>query len=147
MINRVCLIGRLTRDPELRRTNSGMGVTSFTVAFDNRTKNPDGSKSTSFISCTAWNKTAEYVCNYLKKGSLVSIDGRLQERKYQRQDGTNASVVEIIVENIGSLSSRPQNGSQPSSVGTGVANDDYSSDDSNVQDILGTDLADDDLPF
>ena len=100
MVNRVVLVGRLTRDPELRRTNSGLQVTSFTLAFTNRTKNADGTSSSSFVTCTAWNKMAEIISQYCKKGSQLCVDGRLQENKYQRKDGTNASTVEIVVENI-----------------------------------------------
>ena len=99
MVNRVVLVGRLTKDPELRRTNNGTPVTSFTLAFTNRTKNADGSNSSSFVNCTAWNKTAEIVSQYCSKGSQLCVDGRLVETKFQRKDGTNASRVEIVVEN------------------------------------------------
>ena len=73
MINNVVIVGRLTRDPELRRTNSGVSVCSFTVAVDNRTKNPDGSKSASFIPCTVFQQTADNMTKFLRKGSLVGI--------------------------------------------------------------------------
>lgn len=148
MVNRVVLVGRLTRDPELRRTNSGLQVTSFTLAFTNRTKNADGTSSSSFVTCTAWNKMAEIISQYCKKGSQLCVDGRLQENKYQRKDGTNASTVEIVVENIELLGKKSD--SQSSN------NSGYSSDyvQSNVapseektDDMQNVDLADDDLPF
>ena len=80
-LNSVVLIGRLVRNPELRKTNSGVAVVSFTVAVDNITK-AGAEKSTSFIPCTSWNKTAELVAKYCTKGSLVAIDGRLNQRSY-----------------------------------------------------------------
>ena len=100
MINRVVLVGRLTRDPELRNTNSGNAVCSFTVAVDNRTKNPDGSKSTSFIPCVVFQQQADNVGKFTRKGSLVGIEGRLNQRNYQKQDGTKASVLEVICDNV-----------------------------------------------
>ena len=80
MINRVVLVGRLTRDPELRRTQNGAAVTSFTVAVDNRFSR-DQENSASFINIVCWNQTAEFVAQYIKKGNLVGVDGRLQDRK------------------------------------------------------------------
>ena len=84
MMNRVVLVGRLTRDPELRRTTNGTAVTSFSIAIDNRVAR-DAQKSTSFFNIVAWNQTAENVAKYVRKGSLVGIDGRLQQRSYEKK--------------------------------------------------------------
>ena len=79
MLNRVVIVGRLVRDPELRKTASDRSVVAFTVALDNRTTN-NGEKSTSYIPCTAWNSTAESIAKFMKKGSLVGVDGHLNQR-------------------------------------------------------------------
>ena len=92
MINRVVLVGRLTRDPELRRTTNGTSVASFTIAIDNRTKGPNGEKTTSFIPCTVWNQAAENVSRFTRKGSLVGIEGRLNQRSYESKDNRKVSV-------------------------------------------------------
>ena len=94
MINNVVLVGRLTRDPELRTTNSGTSVCSFTVAVDNRQKNPDGTKSASFIPCTAFQQSADNMSKFLKKGSLVGIVGRLNQRSYLNKDNVKVTVIE-----------------------------------------------------
>lgn len=103
MLNRVVLIGRLTRDPELRTTTSGKQVVGFSIAVNKRIKPTDGSPDADFFNVTAWDKTAEFVANYLGKGRLVAVDGRLQTRKYQASDGTNREVTEIIADNVQGL--------------------------------------------
>lgn len=143
MVNRVVVIGRLARDPELRRTNSGIAVCSFTLAVTNRTKNADGSASTSFFTCNAWNKLAEIVNQYCRKGSQICVDGRLQENKFQRKDGTNASRIEIIAENIELLGKK----SSDESKNNGYSSDVSSTDNFEKSDSVVDDLADDDLPF
>ena len=137
MINRVILVGRLVRDAELRKTQSGLSVASFTVAIDNR-RGSQGEKSTSFIPCTVWNQAAENLYKFTKKGSLIGVDGRLMQRSYKKNDGTNASVVEVIADTVQFLDSKKD--SQPrSDVSTEVRQEDE-----NVDSI---DLAEDDLPF
>src|SRR5574344_1720301 len=106
MINRVVLVGRLVRDVELRKTQSNMSVSSFTIAVDNRQKGSDGNKTTSFIPCTAWNQSADYLSKYAHKGSLVGIDGRLNQRSYEKRDGTKANVVEVVAESVTLLDSK-----------------------------------------
>ncbi len=106
MINRVVLVGRLTRDPELRKTTSGTSVCSFTVALDNRQKNPDGSKSTSFIPCSAFGTTAESTSKFARKGMLVGVEGRLNQRSFVRQDGSKGSVIEVICDSVQFLERR-----------------------------------------
>lgn len=102
-LNRVCLIGRLTRDPELRTTTSGKSVVDFSLAVNKRIKPSDGSPDADFFRIQAWGHTAEFVSNYLTKGRLVSVDGRLQSRKYTASDGSNREVVEIVADNVQSL--------------------------------------------
>lgn len=99
MLNRVVIVGRLVRDPELRKTASDRSVVAFTVALDNRTTN-NGEKSTSYIPCTAWNSTAESIAKFMKKGSLVGVDGHLNQRSYTANDGRKVSVVEVIADSV-----------------------------------------------
>lgn len=139
MINRVILVGRLTRDPELRRTKDGSAVTSFTVAVDNRTKNPDGSRGTTFVPCVAFQQSAENTSKYTKKGSLVGVEGRLTQRSYTRQDGSKATVYEVICDNVQFLEPKGASDNQ------GVTFDDAPVSDSNNLDSI--DMPDDDLPF
>lgn len=103
MLNRVILIGRLTRDPELRNTTTGKSVVEFSIAVDKRIKPKDGSATADFFRCKAWGQTAEFVSNYLTKGRLIAVDGRLDTRKYQAQDGTNREVVEIVADDVRGL--------------------------------------------
>lgn len=100
MINRVVLVGRLVRDPnELRRSLNNNAVTSFTVACDNRFTRQEERKA-DFIPCVVWNKTAEFVAQYVKKGSLVGIEGRLQSRSYDAKDGHRVYVLEVVCDNV-----------------------------------------------
>jgi single-strand DNA-binding protein len=141
MINRVVLVGRLTRDPELRPTTSGTPVCNFTVACDNRTKNPDGTRSASFIPCVAFTQTADFVSKYAKKGNLVGIEGRLNQRSYDRKDGSKATVLEVLCDNVQLLEPKSSNGEE---VETPSFDDIPASDSKNLDTI---DLPDDDLPF
>lgn len=148
MINRVILVGRITKEPELRTTASGINVLSFTLAFDNKNKNADGTRGSSFINCTAWRNNADIIAKYCHKGSQIGIDGSLQERKYQRRDGTNASVIEVVVNEVALLGSKGSSStynSQPE-----PASQSYVADEVPVDDVMAGgdgDLADDDLPF
>ncbi len=104
MINRVVLVGRLTRDPELRTTTTGKSVCDFSIAVQKRGPKPaDGSPDADFFRVSAWERQAEYVSNYLQKGRLIAVDGRLTSRKYTASDGTNREVVEIVAESVQSL--------------------------------------------
>ena len=102
-MNRVCLIGRLTKDPELRTTTTGKNVCSFSIAVTKRIKPQDGSPDADFFNVQAAGSSAEYVSNYLGKGRLVSIDGRLQTRKYTTNDGHTREIVEIVADNVQGL--------------------------------------------
>jgi len=102
MINRVVLVGRITRDPELRTTQGGKSVVDFSIAVDKRVKPKDG-PTADFFRVQAWDKAAEFVANYLGKGRLVAVDGRLTSRKYTATDGANREVVEVVAETVQSL--------------------------------------------
>lgn len=100
MLNHITIMGRLTRDPELRTTNSGNSVASFTLAVDRDFKNQDGERETDFISCVAWKHTADFVSQYLRKGRMAVAEGRLQVRTYTDNDGNNRKATEVIVEHV-----------------------------------------------
>jgi single-strand DNA-binding protein len=108
MINRVVLVGRLTKDPELRYTNSNIAVATFTLAVDRGFKNAAGEKETDFIPIVTWKKSAENVGKYLHKGSLVGVDGRIQTRNYEASDGTRRYITEVIADNVRFLDSKPK---------------------------------------
>lgn len=99
MMNSVNMIGRLTRDPETRTTTGGTKVAEFSIAVDN----PFDKEQTNFFRCKAWGKTAEFVENYLSKGRLVSVSGRLEQRKYQDKEGNNREAFEIVAERVNGL--------------------------------------------
>lgn len=139
MINRVVLVGRLTRDPELRRTQSGAAVTSFTVAVDNRFTR-DQENSASFFQVICWNQTAEFVAQYVKKGNLVGVDGRLQQRSYENKDGNKVNVVEVVADSVQAL--EPKN----SADNANRSSLDAYEPDAPASDA-GVDVSDDDLPF
>lgn len=106
MINRVVLVGRLTRDPDLRTTGSGISVATFTLAVDRQFSNAQGERGADFINCVIWRKAAENFANFASKGSLVGIDGRIQTRSYDNKDGQRVYVTEVIVDNFTLLESR-----------------------------------------
>ena len=109
MVNSVVLIGRLTRDPELRTTGSGTPVVSFTLAVNRRFKS-QGQPEADFISCVAWNKTAETMARYLHKGSLIAITGRIQTRNYENQQGQRVYVTEVVADSFDFLESKNASG-------------------------------------
>ena len=100
MINRVVLVGRMTRDPELRRTGQGDAVTSFTLAVNCNYTSRDGQQQTDFINCVVWRKPAENVERYCSKGSLVGVEGRIQTRSYDNAQGQKVYVVEVICDSV-----------------------------------------------
>lgn len=118
MLNRVILIGRLTKDPELRYTPNGVAVANFTLAVDRNYKNAQGERETDFLPCVAYRQLAELVANYLSKGKLASVDGRIQVRSYTAQDGQKRWVTEIIAEDVRFLSPKEGGSSESSSRGT-----------------------------
>lgn len=106
MINRVILIGRLTKDPELKYTSSGAAVGTFNLAVNRQFTNANGDREADFINCVIWRKSAENFANFTHKGSLVGIDGRLQTRNYENQQGQRVYVTEVVVDNFSLLESR-----------------------------------------
>ena len=106
MINKVLLIGRLTANPELKYTTSNNAVTTFSIAVDRNFKNENGNKEADFINIVAWNKKAELIHQYLKKGDRVGIVGRLQVRKYQNERGENRYVTEVVADEVEFLNSK-----------------------------------------
>ena len=142
MLNRVVIVGRLVRDPELRKTASDRSVVAFTVALDNRTTN-NGEKSTSYIPCTAWNSTAESIAQFMKKGSLVGVDGHLNQRSYTANDGRKVSVVEVIADSVQFLEKKNDSSVNSST----TSNNDYNRQMPEDEPVEGIDASDDDLPF
>ena len=164
-MNKVILIGRLTRDPELRTIASGNATTSFTVAVNRNFTNQNGEREADFINCVAWRKQAENVAKYCTKGSQVAVEGRIQTRSYDAQDGTKRYVTEVVADNVTFLGSRAS-GSQISesssntssytansavSNNTGMVNNDIVTSDLDMDPYaaMGNEvsLSDDDLPF
>ncbi|WP_341779098.1 single-stranded DNA-binding protein [Levilactobacillus sp. HBUAS70063] len=109
MINRVVLTGRLTRDVDLRYTQGGAAVATFTLAVDRRFTNKSGEREADFISCVIWRKSAENFANFFHKGSLVGIEGRIQTRNYENQQGQRVYVTEVVVEDFSFLEPRSRN--------------------------------------
>ena len=105
-MNRVFLIGRLTTKPELRYTASNLPFSRFSVAVNRTFSNRDGERETDFINIVVWRKQAENVCNYLDKGSLVSVEGRLQQSSYEDKDGNRRNRLDVVADNIQFLSSK-----------------------------------------
>lgn len=107
MLNRIILIGRLTRDPELRYVPSGQPVASFTLAVDRPFVNQQGERATDFIDIVAWRRLAEQVTQHLNKGRLVAVEGRLQIRSYETQDGQKRKVAEVVADAVRFLDRKP----------------------------------------
>ena len=99
MLNRAIIMGRLTKDPELRRTQSGVAVTTFTLAVDRDFKN-NGEKETDFIDVVAWRNTAEFVCNYFTKGRMALAEGRIQIREWKDKEGNNRRIAEVVADHV-----------------------------------------------
>jgi single-strand DNA-binding protein len=117
MLNRIVLIGRLTKDPELRYTQSGKAVCAFTLAVDRPYLANNGNREADFINIVVWNKTAENCAQYLAKGKLAAVDGRLQIRSYDGQDGQRRYVTEVIADNVRFLSPKSEGSQQEAWIG------------------------------
>ena len=138
MINNVVLIGRLTRDPELRYTPSNVAVATFNLAVNRNFKGTNGEREADFINCIMWRQQAENFANWLKKGALVGITGRIQTRSYENQHGQRVYVTEVVAESFKTLEKKDNSANQssmknqmPPSYGQGEP----------------MDISDDDLPF
>ncbi|CAI3337212.1 single-stranded DNA-binding protein [Enterococcus cecorum] len=108
MLNHVQLIGRLTKDPELRYTSQGIAVASFTLAVQRNFSDGNGERQTDFIQCIVWRKLAETIANHLVKGSLIACEGRIQTRNYENQQGQRVYVTEIVVNEVQFLETKEQ---------------------------------------
>lgn len=153
-MNKAIIIGRLTKDPEMRTTPNGVATTSFTVAVSRPFVGQNGTREADFLNCVAWRKQAENIAKYCAKGSQVAVEGRIQTRNYDAQDGTKRYITEIIADNVTFLGSKGGN-SMPSN------NIENNTNSNNSKDIQTTDLtedpyanmgeevalSDDDLPF
>ena len=117
MMNRVVLVGRLTKDPDLRYTPNGVPVATFTLAVNRTFSNQQGEKEADFINCVIWRRPAENVANFLKKGSLAGVDGRIQTRTYDGQDGKRVYVTEVVADSVQFL--EPKSGSGGGARGDG----------------------------
>ena len=130
MLNRIILVGRLTKEPELRKTNSDMSVCNFTIAVDNTAKEADGTRGTCFLECKAFGDKAENICKFVAKGGKVAVDGSINQRNFERRDGTKGHDYIVLVDSIEFLDKKPVNEEQEAE-----------------QAIVDNDLPDDDLPF
>ncbi len=148
-MNKVILIGRLTKDPEMRTTPSGINATSFTIAVNRTFTNQNGEREADFINCVAWRKQAENLAKYCQKGSQVAVEGRIQTRSYDHQDGTKRYVTEILADSTTFLSAK-------GSTSSNFSNDYQSNNDIETTNVakdafedFGSEVAlsDDDLPF
>jgi single-strand DNA-binding protein len=119
MCNRVVVVGRLTRDPELRTTSTGKDVVEFSIAVNKRIKPADGPDA-DFFRVKAWGQTASYVGEYIGRGRLVSVDGRLESRKYTDKEGNNREIVEIVADHVNALD-RPREDAEPRQESRGKA--------------------------
>ena len=114
MINRVVLVGRLTKDPELRYTPSGIATVRFTIAVNRTFTGQNGEKEADFINCVAWRKQAENLANYQRKGNLIGVEGRIQTGSYEGQDGKRVYTTDVVADSIQFLESRNAGGNQQS---------------------------------
>lgn len=150
MLNRAILIGRLTRDPELRHTPSGVAVTQFTLAIDRPFKNAQDEREADFLNVVTWRQLAETCANYLRKGRLTAVEGRIQVRSYENDEGKRIYVTEIIADNVRFLESNNTN-RDTSSSNSNSSNNSSSNSNQNrdpfADDGKPIDISDDDLPF
>lgn len=150
-MNVVTLIGRLTRDVELRYTPNGNAVGRFTIAVNRRIANQNGERSADFINCVIWNKPAETLANYTRKGSLVGVQGRIQTGSYENQQGQRVYTTDVVVENFDFLESkdasdrRDNSGSSQSPSYQSAPQQTTASSSSDEFDLF--DISDNDLPF
>lgn len=109
MINRVILVGRITKDVDLRYTGTGKAVASFTLAVNRQFTNQNGEREADFINCVLWNKPAETLANFTRKGSLIGVEGKMQSRSYENKEGQKVFITEVVVESFSLLESKSTN--------------------------------------
>lgn len=147
MINKVILVGRIVRNPELRKTNTGTSVVSFTLAVNRRfSSNQEGGQDADFISCVAWRQSADFMANYVKQGALLGVEGRIQTRNYKDQSDRTVYVTEVVCDSVQILAQKRAE-EAPNTYGRANYNQsDYSSVESEFGDDT-VDISADDLPF
>jgi len=143
MVNRVVLVGRLVKDPELRKTNNDVSVATFTIAVDNAVKEQDGTRGSLFLECRVYRDQADNMAKFTRKGSKVAVDGSLNQRNFTRQDGSKGKVIEVYVDSITFLDPNPNR--ENNSVETPKFDDTPAP--INGSNLDSIDLPDDDLPF
>ena len=146
MLNKVVIMGRLARDPELRRTQAGVSVTSFRIACDRDFKSQSGEKETDWIDIVAWRNTAEFVSKYFQKGRMVIVDGRLQTRDWTDKDGNKRIAVEVVADNVYFGDSKREGGNGYDAPAFGAPAGGYAAPMGNNQ-FAEIDEEDGDLPF
>lgn len=147
MINKAILVGRITRDPELRKTNTGLSTVSFTLACNRRFSNNQGGQDADFINCVAWRGTAEFMANYVKKGNQLGVEGRIQTRDYKDQTDRKVYVTEVVCESVQLLESKKDT-STPKQESQTITYVSEENDYGNVNGGYDTiDIGSDDLPF
>ncbi|WP_079479699.1 single-stranded DNA-binding protein [Halobacillus salinus] len=139
MLNRVVLVGRLTKDPALRYTPNGVAVANFTVAVNRPFSNKQGDQEADFVNCVAWRRPAENLAQFMNKGSQVGVDGRLQTRSFDNQEGQRVFITEVVADSVQFLESKKNN------QGSGQSSN--QSPPPNNQSDEPIDISDDDLPF
>lgn len=139
MINRVILVGRLTKDPEYRENRNGVGIATFTLAINRPFTNAQGEREADFINVVVFKRQAENVSQYLFKGNLAGVDGRIQSRSYENQEGRRVFVTEVIADNVHFLEPKKSNQPQQQRGQAPAGNNPFSNNNADVDD--------DDLPF
>ncbi|WP_026073600.1 single-stranded DNA-binding protein [Robertmurraya massiliosenegalensis] len=147
MMNRVVLVGRLTKDPELRYTPNGVPVATFTLAVNRNFSNQQGEREADFINCVIWRRPAENVANFLKKGSLAGVDGRIQTRNYEGQDGKRVFVTEVICDSVQFLEPKNANNNGNSTSNRNGNQGSFRIDEDPFAGGGNIDISDDELPF
>ncbi len=160
MLNRVVLVGRLTKDPDLRYTPNGVAVANFTIAVNRPFSNNQGDRDADFINCVVWRRAAENLANFMSKGSLVGVDGRLQSRSFDNQEGKRVFVTEVVADSVQFLESKGGSSQGGGNQGSGSrsnqnqpsgnnfdSNNQQRNEDPFADNGEPIDISDDDLPF
>lgn len=143
MINNITLMGRLTADPELKTTTTGLSVTSFSIAVDRGYARNGEERQTDFINIVAWRQTAEFICRYFKKGSMIALTGSLQTRSYEDRNGNRRTAYEVVVDNVSFCGSKAETGTAGGTAPTAAAPAYQTANASDFEEIPD----DDELPF
>ena len=147
MLNNAVIMGRLVADPELRTTGSGISVSSFTVAVDRRFNRQGEERQADFIDIIAWRQTAEFVCKYFRKGSMIAVQGYIQTRMYEDKNGNKRKAVEIVADNVSFCGSKTDSGSSPYPRDNGFASAQPAPSYSTADEGDFKEIPEDDLPF